>query len=76
MDEPPLFEENDALDTEQDDFQQTSATMMQRRLLEYSRHRLISKIENGRGSRVILLVHRPETMSFLGFPVYRYIECG
>ncbi len=45
-----------------------------RRLLEYSRQRLISKIEQERGSRVILLVHRQETMSFLGFPVYRYID--
>jgi ClpP class serine protease len=47
--------------------------MMTKRLLDYSRQRLISKIENDRGSRVILLVHRQETMSFLGFPVYKYI---
>jgi ClpP class serine protease len=45
-----------------------------RRLLEYSRQRMISKIENDRGSRVILLVHREEKMNFLGFPVYRYID--
>lgn len=45
-----------------------------RRMLEYSRQRMISKIENDRGSRVILLVHRQETMNFLGFPVYRYID--
>src|SRR5207249_1816749 len=45
-----------------------------RRLLEYSRQRLIAKIEHDRGSRVILLVHRQETMSFLGFSVYRYID--
>src|SRR5438093_335375 len=45
-----------------------------RRLLEYSRQRLILKIERERGSRVILLVHRQETMSFLGFPVFRYID--
>ena len=45
-----------------------------RRILEYSRLRLIAKIEHERGSRVILLVHRQETMSFLGFPVYRYID--
>ena len=32
------------------------------------------KIEKKRGSRVILLVHREETMSFLGFPVFRYID--
>src|SRR4030095_5195639 len=48
--------------------------MMQKRLLDFSRQRLISKIENDRGSRVILLVHRQETMSFLGFPVYKYIS--
>lgn len=45
-----------------------------RRLLEYSRQRMISKIEHDRGSRVILLVHREEQMNFLGFPVYRYIN--
>ncbi|HWP23274.1 MAG TPA: ATP-dependent Clp protease proteolytic subunit [Candidatus Binatia bacterium] len=45
-----------------------------RRLLEYSRQRLMSKIERERGSRVILLVHRQETMSFLGFPFFRYID--
>ena len=48
--------------------------IMTRRLLEFSRQRLISKIEHDRSSRVILLVHRQETMSFLGFPVYRYID--
>jgi ClpP class serine protease len=45
-----------------------------RRLLEYSRQRMIAKIEHDRGSRVILLVHRQETMNFLGFPVFRYID--
>src|SRR4029450_614096 len=43
-------------------------------LLDASRQRLIAKIERQRHSRVILLVHRQETMSFLGFPVYRYID--
>ncbi|HEX7767067.1 MAG TPA: ATP-dependent Clp protease proteolytic subunit [Nitrospira sp.] len=42
--------------------------------LEASRQRLIAKIERQRKSRVILLVHRQETMSFLGFPVLRYID--
>ena len=45
-----------------------------KRMLEFSRQRMISKIEHDRGSRVILLVHRQETMNFLGFPVYRYID--
>src|ERR1700716_4550551 len=44
------------------------------RLLEASRKRLIRIIELERKSRVILLVHRQETMSFLGFPVFRYID--
>ncbi len=45
-----------------------------RRLMEYSRQRMIAKIERDRGSRVILLVHRQETMNFLGFPLVRYID--
>ena len=45
--------------------------VIKQRLLEASRYRLIAKIEQRRGSRVILLVHRQETMSFLGFPLMR-----
>src|SRR5438105_1834737 len=48
--------------------------VIKQRLLEASRYRLIAKIEQRRGSRVILLVHREETMSFLGFPLMRYID--
>jgi ClpP class serine protease len=48
--------------------------VLKQRFLEASRQRLIAKIERERGSRVILLVHRQETMSFLGFPVLRYID--
>jgi ClpP class serine protease len=48
--------------------------VMYRRWLEVSRQKLIADIERQRGSRVILLVHRQETMSFLGFPVLRYID--
>src|ERR1700736_6617831 len=47
---------------------------LKQRMLEASRIRLMHRIEKDRGSRVILLVHRQETMSFLGFPVYRYID--
>jgi ClpP class serine protease len=43
-------------------------------LMQISRKRMIAQIEGKRGSRVILLVHRQETMSFLGFPVFRYID--
>src|SRR6202045_3638662 len=42
--------------------------------LEASRQRLIARIEGKRKSRVILLVHRQETMSILGFPAFRYID--
>jgi len=48
--------------------------IMKQRWLEASRRRLIAKIERKRGSRVILLAHRQETMSFLGFPLMRYID--
>lgn len=44
------------------------------RLLEATRKRLIARIERNRRSRVVLLVHRQETMSLLGFPVFRYID--
>lgn len=45
-----------------------------RRMLEAMRARKIIEIERRRGSRVILLVHRQETMSLLGFPLVRYID--
>ena len=48
--------------------------VLKQRFLEASRQRLIARIERRRNSRVILLVHRQETMSLLGFPVYRYID--
>src|ERR1700694_516024 len=48
--------------------------VLKQRFLEASRQRLIASIERKRKSRVILLVHRQEQMSFLGFPVYRYID--
>jgi ClpP class serine protease len=48
--------------------------LLKQRLLEASRRKLIAQIERKRGSRVILLAHRQETMSFLGFPIVRYID--
>lgn len=44
------------------------------RMLMAMRTRKISEIERKRGSRVILLVHRQETMRLLGFPLVRYID--
>jgi len=48
--------------------------VLKQRFLEASRARLIARLEQQRNSRVILLVHRQETMSLLGFPVFRYID--
>ena len=48
--------------------------MLQQKMLEAMRVRKISQLERERKSRVILLVHRQETMRFLGFPVARYID--
>ena len=48
--------------------------VVKQRMLEASRQRLLTKIERQRKSRVILLAHRQETMSLLGFPVMRYID--
>jgi ClpP class serine protease len=48
--------------------------LFRQRLVNLARTRKIQQIEKQRGSRVILLVHRQETMRFLGFPVARYID--
>jgi len=41
---------------------------------QFGRLRLIAKIQRRRKSRVILMVHRQETMAILGFPLFRYID--
>ena len=48
--------------------------VLRQKLLESARLRLMHRIERQRGSRLILMVHRQETMSFLGFPFFRYID--
>jgi ClpP class serine protease len=48
--------------------------VLRQRMLEGMRMRKIAALERKRGSRVILLVHRQETMRLLGFPVIRYID--
>ena len=48
--------------------------VIKQRLLENSRQRLLARLERQRKTRVILLVHRQETMSLLGFPLMRYID--
>jgi ClpP class serine protease len=48
--------------------------MLRQRMLVYMRRRAIAQLQAKRSSRVILLVHRQETMRLLGFPVVRYID--
>ncbi len=45
----------------------------QRRQIEFRRVRAIQEFERGRNSRVILLIHRQESISLLGIPISRYI---
>jgi len=47
---------------------------VQRRMLEARRLRLITAFERSRGSRLITLIHRQESVSFLGVPIARYID--
>ncbi|MDB5601205.1 MAG: hypothetical protein JWN71_3249 [Xanthobacteraceae bacterium] len=48
--------------------------VLRQRLNDAMRARKIAQIESERKSRVILLVHRQETMRLLGFPLVRYID--
>ncbi len=48
--------------------------LLKKRLLLATRQRLIATLEKKRGSRVIVLIHRQETMNLLGFPILRYID--
>jgi ClpP class serine protease len=47
---------------------------LQRAVLENRRRLSLQKIARARKATVITLIHRQETMSFLGFPVVRYID--
>jgi ClpP class serine protease len=47
---------------------------LQQRVLDAARQRRIARLERKRGSRVIVMVHRQETMRLLGFPMVRYID--
>jgi ClpP class serine protease len=48
--------------------------VLRQRMMDAMRARKIARLESQRNSRVILLVHRQETMRFLGFPVARFID--
>lgn len=45
----------------------------QRRQIEFRRIQALKQFESGRNSRVILLIHRQESISLLGIPISRYI---
>ena len=48
--------------------------VLRQKFLEYQRAMKMAKLQRERGSKVILLVHRQETMRILGFPLMRYID--
>lgn len=48
--------------------------VLRQKIIEAARQRMIARIERKRQSRVIVLIHRQETMSLLGFPIFRYID--
>lgn len=53
---------------------QALVPFMQRRILEFRRHAAIRALELKRKSRVITMIHRQESVSFLGFTLARYID--
>jgi ClpP class serine protease len=48
--------------------------VIRKHMMDAMRTRKIAQLERLRKSRVILLVHRQETMRLLGFPLMRYID--
>jgi ClpP class serine protease len=48
--------------------------VVQRSWLQATRRRLLASIAHKRDASVITLIHRQETMSFLGIPLARYID--
>ncbi len=47
---------------------------LQRRRLHRRRRGLIRQLEQARGSRVVTVIHRQETISLLGIPISRFID--
>lgn len=48
--------------------------IVRQKMLEAARVRLLRAIEAKRGTRVIAMIHREETLALLGFPLARYID--
>jgi ClpP class serine protease len=47
---------------------------LQRRFLAGRRTRALAAFQRARGTRVIALIHRQETVGFLGVPIFRFID--
>jgi ClpP class serine protease len=52
----------------------TLQPLVQQKLRDAGRVRSLRALERRRGSRVIALIHRQETVALLGFPISRYID--
>ena len=48
--------------------------LYRKQMLAARRDRAFHSFERKRGTRLITMIHRQETMSFLGFPIARYID--
>ncbi|MGE5552536.1 MAG: SDH family Clp fold serine proteinase [Betaproteobacteria bacterium] len=48
--------------------------LVKQKMIEAQRMQVMRRIEAKQGSRVIVLIHRQETLSLLGVPVFRYID--
>src|SRR5439155_25398634 len=48
--------------------------LYQKQMLALRRNRAFHGFEQRRKTRLIRMIHRQETMSFLGFPIARYID--
>jgi ClpP class serine protease len=48
--------------------------LLKQKIIEAQRMQVMRRIEASQGSRVIVLIHRQETLSFFGLPVFRYID--
>ena len=52
----------------------TVLPMLQRRFVDHQRRQCLEALQRKRGTRLITLIHRQETMSILGIPVARFID--
>ncbi|HWR28584.1 MAG TPA: hypothetical protein VN631_02020 [Negativicutes bacterium] len=48
--------------------------MMKMKMLERSRYSILREFEKGRGSRLITMIHRQESVMIIGLPISRYIN--